>query len=165
MLKKWIFVAAVLLIFAGTAGADGLRFWSLGEQTLVEPDDGILLRLGYQSGEIEAGIESTFFPEVENDVSDIWGVYGVFHIAEILKVQNPIALEFLPETLEANAYMGGHITMDFGEDDPGSVRGLIGGIIINDILVIEYQWNDYNDELDLPSLDDQSIYLGLRIEF
>lgn len=155
----------IVLVCASVASAGDITFWALGEQAIIEPTDGIVMRLGWLNENIEFGLQTVFLPDVEPEMPEVYGLYGVAFL-EPIEVNNPIPLEILPEVISANLYMGGQISLDFGEDDVGSYAGLIAGTILNDVLVIEYQYNRLGDELAAAlDPDAHSLYLGLRIKF
>ena len=161
-------VIALLLILACTSmvSASDLAFWAIGEQTLVEPADGLMLRLGYEMDQTEVGIQTLFVPSAEPDVPDVFGIYSVFHLPDPIEVPNPIPLDWLPEKLTASIYLGGQISVDFANNDDGAFKGLIAGMLINNNLVIEYQYNRFGDQLAyMIDPDSHQLYFGLRIPF
>ena len=165
MFKK-LLIGFIVLCLTGITFAGDTTFWALGEQSLIEPSDGILLRLGYEADNKEVGIQTNYFPSVEPEMPEIYGFYGLVFLSEPVEVNNPISIEFLPEKVSADVYFGGQVTMDFGEDDVGSYSGLLAGAIINETLVIEYQYNRLGDELAIAlEPDSHSVFLGLRVKF
>jgi len=166
MFRKLLICLVVLCFAMTTYAEDGLKFWSLGEQSIVTPDKSLLLRLGMEEDNKEFGLQTTFLPSAEPELPEIYGMYGLYHFPDVIDINNPIPFDFLPEKVQASVYLGGQITVDFGEDDVGSYTGFIAGTIINEVIVIEYQNNRFGDELaGIIDSNASSIYLGLRIEF
>jgi len=165
MRKLLLLVTLLLMCLTLSVSVQGkeLAFWALGEQSVVDPDNSLLLRFGQRDEAVEFGGQTIIYPEL-NDSPDVFGIYG-FMYYPILDVNNPFAIEGV-ENLKAEAYFGGQITVDFGEDDKGAYTGLVAGTVFNEFIVLEYQYNRLSDQLVIGSDHDSSVlYLGLRIPF
>jgi len=151
-----------ILLFCGRLHAEGLTSWTLGGQDIDSAKNEIFARVGYEKGAVELGIESAWWPKW--NPPQVWGAYGIYKFEELIKVPNPVQVEWLPAELSATGYIGGHVTVDF--DNEGSYYGPVAGTMIQDILCIEYQYRVYGRELE--SLIDESehrIVFGIRHAF
>ena len=120
--------------------------------------DAVGARLGIDLAEnIEVGASALWFPDQETP--EIWGMYGIYHLPEIVQFPNPIILDFLPETIGGRPYFGGKLDIDFDIDK--ARVSLIAGIVFEDILFIEYDF----ESIDRSSYNDSKILFGLRIRF
>jgi hypothetical protein len=146
--------------------ADGLSVWLHGSQGMTSDDslEHIGARLGYRIGDderIEIGLSSEYYPGADDaDSPQVWGVYGLYHWPDAIKVPQPIPLEFLPAELTATPYIGGRIGLDFDAD--GVVSGPVAGIIVNEVIFFEAQYNYYGGPLEGSGSDDFRFIFGLR---
>jgi len=150
-MKKLVVSLLVVLCLCLPAQAN-IYSWIWGDS------DAVGARLGTDLAEnIEVGVSALWFPDQE--APEIWGMYGIYHLPEIVQFPNPIILEFLPETIKGKPYFGGKLDIDF-EIDKARVS-IIAGIVFEDILFIEYNF----ESIDRSSYNDSKILFGLRIRF
>lgn len=144
MTKRLIIIAVVvaLLWLQGCSGESNVSGW-------VWSDDGVGVRVGTKVSENnEAGL-SMLHRSGDNEPRVV-GLYGVHHFPEPVKFRNPLIVDFLPETLEGTAYLGGRLDVDLEMGETSMEP--IAGIIFEDTLFFE-------TSLDRPVL------FGLRIKF
>ena len=161
---KYVMMLIVVLLVAGTTQANDLSVWLLGEDDLVGA------RIGYMVDDnVEVGVLSQWYPQ--DEAPNILGAFGVYHFDEPVEIKNPIPLEWLPETFLAKPYIGAQVSIDFrkliGETD-GMRRSMVGpiaGIVVQEVLVIEYSYSAFGDGLDKVLDDNHQISIGLRIPF
>jgi len=154
----------VMLLCATTVQASDFTAWLYGEDDLVG------LRLGKMVDDnVEIGILSQWY--AQDEAPNILGAYGCFHFDEPVEIANPIPIEWLPEVFEAKPYLGAQVSIDFrkliGETD-GMRRSMVGpiaGIVVQEVLVIEYSYSAFSDNLDNVLDDNHSITIGLRMQF
>lgn len=152
MRKLIVMVMVVVLCLCVPVQGRDLTAWFCGD------NDAIGVRLGTDISEnVEAGISALWFPDQE--LPEIWGVYGVYHLPDIVQFPCPFNLEFLPETIKGRPYFGGKVEIDCDLNE-GTVSP-IAGIVFEKILFIEYQFQSF----DRTALGESKILLGLRIEF
>lgn len=151
MIKKRIVLVVLVLLLCVPAQAD-IYSWVFGDS------DAIGIRIGTDVSEnVEVGLSALWWPDIEKP--EIWGVYGIYHLPEIVQFPNPIALDFLPETIGGRPYFGGKVDIDSELDQGGF--SFISGIVFNDILFLEYQM----EAIDRNSYNESKIIFGLRISF
>lgn len=150
-MKKLVMTALVVLCLCLPVQAD-IYSWIWGD------DDAIGARIGTDISEsIEIGASALWFPDQESP--RIWGMYGIYHLPEIVQFPNPIILDFLPDTIGGRPYFGGKLDIDFDIDK--ARVSLIAGIVFEDILFIEYNF----ESIDSNAYNDSKILFGLRIRF
>ena len=151
MRKKILLTALILISLCLPVQARTLSSW------LWVDGDALGARVGTEVSEnVEVGLSSLWLPDREKPV--VWGVYGVFHLPK-LEVPNPIVAEFLPETISGSPYFGAKIDIDFNVDQ--SMTSPIAGVVFNDLLFLEYQF----DSIDRVAIGESKLIFGLRIEF
>jgi len=121
-------------------------------------NDALGLRLGSEISEnIEVGLSTLWLPDREEP--EIWGLYALYHLPEIVNVPNPILVDFLPETITGAPYLGGKLDIDFNDDSTDISP--VAGIVLMDVLFIEYQF----ESIDRESRQESKLLFGIRIEF
>lgn len=150
MCKKMCMLLMVLLFCVPVQA--GVYSWIWADS------DAIGARVGTDLADnIEAGISALWFPDRE--WPQLWGVYALYHLPEIIEFDNPIVLDFLPETIKGAPYFGYKLDIDFEAD---KARGsLIGGIIFEDILFLEYQL----DSTDRTATNASKLIFGIKIRW
>jgi len=106
---------------------------------------------------IEVGLSALWLPDREEP--EIWGIYALYHLPEIVNVPNPIVVDFLPEIITGTPYLGGKLDIDF--DDEVTDISPVAGILLMDVLFIEYQF----EYIDRESRQESKVLFGLRIKF
>ncbi len=150
MCKKWLVLAVVLCLCLPVQAGD-LTTWIWADS------DALGARVGTEVSEnVEVGLSSLWLPDMESPVA--WGVYGIFHLPK-LEVPNPVVADFLPETISGRPYFGAKVDIDFNIDQ--SMTSPIAGIVFNDILFLEYQF----ESIDRQAIGESKIIFGLRIKF
>lgn len=159
MCKKLILILAVSLLLAVPARAE-LSAW------LLTDNDVIGGRLGYVHGNIEVGGLSYWWYN-ETGPPQVFGAYGVYHFPDILDVNNPISVSWLPATIKASGYMGLQVGINTDETKRDYI-GPIAGLLLGDpgLLVMEYQYRNYSDALKSQLGEGEHVVmLGLRVTF
>jgi len=116
------------------------------------------VRIGVQDElPIEVGLSALWLPDREEP--EIWGLYALYHLPEIVNLPNPIVVDFLPETITATPYLGGKLDINF--DYKAADISPVAGLMLNKVLFIEYQF----ESIDRESYQESKLIFGLRIEF
>jgi len=150
-MKKFILIAVLtVLLFCIPVQAENLfSVW------LWDDDDAMGVRAGYYVTEtIEAGISASWLSGDGEPVT--MGFFGLRHFPEIIKIPNPILIEFLPEEISGTPYVGGKIIFDL--DSNQSNLSPVAGILFEDIFFMEYRYKGFGGAGD-------GIFFGLRIPF
>lgn len=153
-----ILTIALSFLCLSNANADGLNIWAIGEYNSIAG------RVGYRFGEPnepwEAGIASYWWPH--EDAPQVYAIYGLYNFAETLTIDQPLNVDFLPDKIEAQPYIGAQVGVAFDNDQ--AICGPIAGLIIQDILVFEYQFQMVDDDLEKSLNDQHKVLLGLVIK-
>ena len=158
---KWIvgMVVVLLLAFVMPASAE-IAAWGLGGPAASEV---LAARLGYVRDNIEVGGTAYWYEKPEAP-PQVYGCYGIYHFPDLIDVNTPIGLDFLPERLNASAYIGTQITI--GDDEHRGFVGLVAGTVIQKVIVIEGQWNSFSDSIeDAFGPDEMRVMVGMRWQF
>jgi len=157
-------VLLIVLLVAGTCQAKDFALWTYGEDDLVGARVGCMI-----DDNVEFGVLSLWYPQ--DEAPNILGAYSCYHFDEPVMIDNPIPLEWLPEIFEAKPYIGAQVSIDFrkliGETD-GMRRSMVGpiaGIIVQEVLVVEYSYSAFGDALGTVLNDQHKISIGFRIPF
>ena len=147
-------IVCVLLMAVATSAAD-VDFWALADS------DSVLLRLGLPvSDNVVAGIESAWRHDSERP-GQLWALYGIYTHPDPIEFDNILPFDWLP-TLSANAYIGASIGVDLENEDERTVAGPLAGLIVQDILVIEYTYQYVSDHLEAYMSDRYRLRIGIR---
>lgn len=147
-------VLLMLLIFATTVQARDWTTWVLGN------DDEIGVRVGYEVAEnAEAGMVTYWSPD--NNHPQIWGAYGLYFFPDLVEIQNPLPVLFLPEKFVGKGYFGLQIGVNFDNDNTFAVP--VAGILFNEVLSLEYQY--YDNEFRRSLEDEHVLKLAVRFRF
>lgn len=157
---KKLLVLLLILACCQMCHAEGLTTWLFGGAG-DGPTNEVFARVGYEKGPVEIGAQSCWWPNY--DPPTIFGVYGLFKIADVVEIPNPIHLEWLPKTFTASPYIGGQITIEI--EDRSSMVGPVAGVIIQDIITVEYQYRNYGQLLGEIMQDEHRVLFGLRYAF
>ena len=155
---KNLITLLIILLVAGLAQAD-MTAWVMGENNTITARVGMTL----DPNNIEIGAQTTWYPD--DDTPQIYGVYGIFVFDQSVSFRQPIPVEWLPETLEAKPYIGGLVTVDVRQDDRRTLYGPVAGVIIKEIMVIEYAYHYVDDQLQDYMKDESRVSFGLRFKF
>ena len=150
-----VVVMSVLLLclLAGCSEDNSMSAWAWGDSGAIGA------RVGTKVTENnEAGLSMVWWPD--DSEPRVLGLYGVHHFPDPVEFRNPLMLDFLPETLEARAYIGGKLDVNLDTDDTSI--GPVAGVIFEDILFIEYRFQSFSQNTNSVSSE---VLLGLRIEF
>jgi len=151
-LMQIVLVVVLLLCLPGCI-SNSTSAWAWGDEGAIGA------RVGTKVTENnEAGLSMLCWPD--DDEPRVLGLYGVHHFAEPVEFRNPLMLEFLPETLEAKTYIGGKL--DVNLDTDSSSVGPIAGVIFEDIIFLEYQFQSFDQGSSSVS---SKILFGVRAEF
>lgn len=155
-MKKTFGMFIVLILLAGVASAKNLSAWLLGD------GDSLMARVGYNTTvNTEVGLESCWFKL--DDSPQVWGAYGLYKFTDIIQIPNPLPLEWLPKTLNGTPYIGMQVGLNL--NSKGTFVGPVAGITIQDILVIEYQYTNFDWQLENSGVDSHKIMMGFLFKF
>lgn len=156
-MKRIIIFLIVVLGLVTPARAD-LSAWLLTDNEVVGA------RVGYVKGDIEVGALSYWWYD-SAEPPQVYGAYGIYHFPDVVDVNNPLSLSWLPARLRASPYMG----MQIGVNTDREKRDFIGpvaGIAINKLLVFEYQYRTYSDALEIQlGAHEHVLMAGFRFQF
>ncbi len=156
MIKRLSTVLAIVLLMSVATSASSI--WTLADS------DSVLMRVMFPVSEnVEAGVESAWRHDSESP-GHIWGVCGVYIHPEKVDFNEIFAFDWLPQ-LKANPYVGAFVTVDIEHDGDRTMAGPIAGLIVQDILVVEYAYQYVSDSLDDYLNDRYRLRIGLRIPF
>lgn len=152
MKKLCVLVVLLLCLLLCLPGCSG--------NTWVWDDDGAVgARLGTNVTENnEAGLSMLWRPD--DSGPRVMGLYGVHHFPEPVEFRNPLILDFMPETLEGKPYIGGKFDVNFDTNE--TLIGPVAGIIFEDVLFLEYQFQSFGPGTTSAS---SKVLFGLRFEF
>lgn len=156
MLNRIVLVAAIVVLMAPMSTCKAcITTWLLAD------DDSRQVRAGWQDDKygIEAGITALWL----EDESQIYGVYGVWHVLEPVNIPNFFG--FGPETLEGYPYVGAQVSAAIDSDDKGDLYGPIAGLLIQNIVVVEWQYRIVDNVLEGPLDDEHKVVFGLLWRF
>jgi len=161
---KNVWMLLIVLLVAANCQASDMTVWFYGE------DDLIGARVGYMVDDnVEVGILSQWYPQ--DEAPNILGAFGCYHFDDPVEITNPLPVDWLPETFVAKPYIGAQVSIDFrkliGELD-GQRRSMVGpiaGVIVQEILVLEYSYSAFGDALDKVLDDNHKFSVGLRMPF
>ena len=158
MCRKLTVVAIVLLMTAVTSASD-FCLWTLADS------ENVTMRLGYGLGDnIEGGVEYTLNTHSDKPGS-IWGVFGVYKAPEAIDFSRIFSNDFMPGLI-GTPYAGCSLSVDFDSQNDNRTRvGPIAGVIVQDILVVEYFYQFISDDLDAYLNDEYILRIGLHFEF
>ena len=150
-----IVVVFAILLMATMASAKDFSAWVLGD------NESMTARLGYNvSTNTGVGLESCWLKY--NEVPQVWAGYGLYKFPDVVQIPNPIALDWLPKTLSGTAYVGAHA--GFNLDTQGAFSGLLAGIIVEKVIVFEWQYIKADYEL-APVDNENKFIIGIVFRF
>lgn len=154
-MKKLLLKILIVLLMAGVSQAKNWNAWLIGD------NDSVTARLGYDvNANIEFGGELTWLDK--DSMCGTTGIYGIYKFPDAVQIPNPIPLDFLPKTLTASPYLGAQVGIDIL--NRGSFVGPVAGVVIQNVLTIEWQYLGANFQFD-PVDNEQRILLGLNFRF
>ena len=157
---KKLFILTVILACCQIASAEGLTTWIFGGAG-DGPTNEVFARVGYEKGSLEIGGTVCFWPNYSPPT--VYGVYAIGKLDNLVQIPNPLPIEWLPETIGATPYLGGQVSVDF--EDRGSMIGPVAGVILQEVLTIEYQYRNYGQSLGDIMADEHRVLFGLRYAF
>lgn len=151
MKKLIVWIVLIVALMVPISARACITTWLLAD------DDSRQVRVGWQDEEvgIEAGITGFWL----EDEPQIYGVYGVWHVPGPVNIPNFFGIG--PETLEAYPYVGAQVTAAIDSDDKGDLYGPIAGLLIQNIVVIEWQYRIVDNVLEGPLDDEHKVVFGL----
>jgi len=155
-----LLILFVILAFCQATYAEGLTTWLFGGAGTGETNE-VFARVGYEKGPLEVGAMVCFWPNY--DPPTTYGVYAIGKLKDAVQIPNPIPLEWLPETFTASPYIGGQVSVEI--QNRGSMVGPVAGVIVQDVLTIEYQYRNYGEALGEILADEHRVMFGLRYAF
>jgi hypothetical protein len=117
-------------------------------------------------GNIEVGGLSYWWYN-STEPPQVFGAYGIYHFPDILDVDNPISVPWLPATIKGSGYMGLQIGVNTDETKRDFI-GPVAGMLLGDpgLLVLEYQYRNYTDTLEAQlGNGEHVVMLGIRVTF
>jgi len=166
-MKKGMLVLTIVLMCVGVSFAQEksekhFAAWLYGTMD-YDADNDLSGRLGYIDEQVEVGMCSTWYgPKL--GAPQVYGAYGIYWLPEPIDVNSPINIDFLPERIVAWPYVGGQVSIDIEED--GAYRGIIAGLRFYEILILEYQYTDFETQLDAMNTGDRhKVLFGFRVTF
>lgn len=154
-----LMIGTLVAFAVPTANASDFCLWTLADS------DNVTMRLGYGLGDnIEGGVEYTLNTHSDKPGS-IWGVFGVYKAPEAIQFNQIFSNDWIP-SLVGTPYAGCSLSVDFDSQNNNRTRvGPIAGIILQDILVVEYFYQFISDNLDAYLDDEYILRIGLHFEF
>lgn len=157
-MKKLIvlLVAVVMSLLLVTPVRADLSAWLLSDNDVVGA------RLGLVHENIEVGGLSYW--SYDSEVApQTFGAYGIYHFPDLIDVNMPLSLPFLPEKLKGGPYVG----MQIGANCDKEKRDFIGPIAGVDLggFGFEYQYRSYSDALGEQLNDEHAALVFIRIQF
>jgi hypothetical protein len=154
-MKKWLTTICAIVLMAGVAQAKDFNAWLLGDS------DSLTARLGYDiTPNVEVGGEVAWLNL--DEVPGNAGIYGIYKFPDAVNVPNPLPLEWLPKTLMAMPYLGMQVGVDIL--NKGTFVGPIAGLVIQDIIVVEYEYLMTDFQLGQMN-NEHRVSMGLCIRF
>jgi hypothetical protein len=157
-MKRIIIFLMLVVCFVGTARAD-LAAWLLADNEVVGA------RIGYVKDNVEVGgLSYWWYGDQPPAPPQVFGAYGIYHFPDVVEVNNPLPVSWLPKTLKASPYLG----MQIGVSTKAEKRDYIGPIVGVRFhnLVAEYQWRNYSDALATQLGSSEHVLMaGIRIQF
>ncbi|MHC4207357.1 MAG: hypothetical protein ACYSTT_22100 [Planctomycetota bacterium] len=157
---KRIIVFLVLVLALAVPARAELSAWLLTDNEVVGA------RVGYVNNNIEVGGLSYWWYDTEPmEPPQVFGAYGAYHFPDLIEVANPIPVDWLPATLHASPYLGMQIGINCDREKRDFI-GPIAGLLLQDLLVIEYQYREYSDALEAALGSGEHVVMaGIRIKF
>lgn len=164
-MKSFLMSILIVALLAVGVQADGLNVWLGGDSQSAgtSVDRSLAARVGYRFGEgepYEIGVGCLWWPSEQMGPPSTYTIYGLYQVGLPIIVPNPIKLDWLPETLTAQPYIGAQVGLDFYNG--GVMTGPIAGLIIEKIIVIEYQYQRFTEALANDLDNEHKLFFGLR---
>lgn len=145
---KFLVCLVIVLCLLVAGNVQGMNVWTMYE------DAGFTMRLGQEVGSnIEIGIEEKVETDWDRPFQDGDYLGGIFAI-----------VKFADENALLAPYIGGRILFDY-EDDFGAIGGPVGGVLIGKLVAVEYQYQDWQNDLDAWKPDRHVINIGFKFRF
>lgn len=148
MKKVILTVVLAVLLLCVPVKAQDLTTW------LWNDEEATGARIGYCWDNIEAGVSAMWLTDENNPKT--MGVFAVRRFLDLIKLPNPVTLDFLPEEILGTPYIGARI--DFDLDTNQSDLSPITGVLFEEIFFVENRWSDFSGA-------PKGLYFGLRLLF
>ena len=178
-MKKWIVALIVLCLVLLSSSAQGnepnmpkdeaVTLWVTGNSPAYE-NTNIGVMLGYLKNDIEIGGAVDWRQWSEGDTADdtqsnfALGFYGILHFPEIVDVNTPFNLPWLPEKLASEPCLG--MAYLFDVKTTGNEKGVntpvFAALRIFDLFVLRYEIDVFHS-IDIK--DDSKFGLSLQYRF
>jgi len=152
-MKYVITVVLLLCLLVSGCAENSVTAWAWGDS------EGIGARVGTKvTANNEVGVSAVLWEE--DCEPRVVGIYALRHFPDPVEFRNPLMLDFLPEILQAKAYLGGKLdhNLDLNETSVGPVAGLV----LEENIFFEYQFETF--EQGQSSVDSRFV-AGLHWEF
>ena len=165
-MKITSFVILIVLAMSLPVFANGLNVWLYGDTDFVSEGNSnnsrtLSARLGYHWADYEIGGSISWYPDEQVQIPQTYTAYGLYNGVPTIDVPNFIPVEWLPATLNAKPYFGAQVGLDVNNN--GVITGPIAGLIIQDLIVIEYQYQRFTERLGTQLDSEHKVLLGLKI--
>lgn len=168
-MKTWIVMLVVLVCASVSLADDSVNLWVLGEPSIDNQNNEVGALVGFRRDNVEIGIAGLWrmFGEADTEPSDeekesefALGAYGLFHLPEIIDVNNPIPIPGLPDKIMSEPYVG----LKFLKDVKGKGTSFspVTGMRIFETIGIMYEYRGFHG-IDIP--DRNILTLSLQIPF
>lgn len=156
-MKRILITIVAISLMASVTQAKNLSAWLVGGY-----DNTLTARVLYDlNPNISVGGEVSFFKL--DDLPGNAGLCGIYKFPDAVSVPNPFPVG--PATLTGTPYAGARAGVDI--TNSGTYSGLLAGIIVQDVIVVEY-WMNTNTDFKLSGVDadsEQMVFAGLVIPF
>jgi hypothetical protein len=151
MIKRLMLTLILMLCVCGIAKAadpnESVTFWLSGSDLGYQNTD-ISAWLGYRQDNTEIGVAADWRMFSEGDTAaDVQsnfavGPYGVFHMPGLIEIDNPFGVDWLPDKLAGDPFVG--VSYLFDVDGKGTSIKPVIGVRIFGIFAVKYEYSFYN---------------------
>ena len=161
------FVILIVLAMSLPVFANGLNVWLYGDTDFAADGNSnnsrtLSARLGYHWADCEIGASISWYPDEQVQIPQTYTVYGLYNGLPAVDVPNPIPVEWLPDKFNAKPYFGAQVGLDVNNN--GVITGPIAGLIVQDLIVVEYQYQRLTERLGTQLDNEHKVLLGLKIK-
>ena len=180
MKRAILTIIAVLCLTASVQAEIGVTLWGLTEQDFGGAN-AITGRIGYQLGNIEAFVGSTWAPKYkegtrEMEPPQVFSVGALYHYVDLLDVNSPmpwipdVLLMVIPEDVVIQPYFGVQGTYNIVDTDAGFFGEIVGLQLKakaedKSSFIIEAQYNNAFNDLAGRNENQLVMYAGARFLF
>lgn len=158
MKRLLITILLATILFCMPASGKNLNAWLVGGY-----DDTLTARLLYDvTPNISVGPELTFL-DLENLPGNA-GLCALYKFPDAVQIPNPTGIG--PKEVSGTPYIGARAGIDV-LNDSGTYSGLIAGMVIQDVVVIEY-WPTLGTNFKLEGAEQSNegkVFVGLMFKF